>query len=169
MANEEMDTNVVTEDNTNEDTNEDTYTEEESTYSQMSAEDYEALQNRLKKAEDTIVKYKKQMKGKVEDWEVITKTDFEVTRFVDRNPEYEWKEDQIKSYLKRWLTMDEVKRIVEPNQEVANRQKTNQTTITAWEYWWDQTSYTKDELANMSQAEYNKVMDLKDAWKVVIK
>lgn len=138
-------------------------------YSELTEADYYALQERLKKAEDTIVKYKKQAKGKSEDGDVITKTDLELVRFVDKNPEYEWKEDEIKSYLKKWLSLNEAKKLVSPNEEVINKNKTKQASITAWEWWWEQTTYTKEELAWLSQSEYNRVMDLKEAWKVVIK
>jgi len=150
-----------------------TTVEEETTteqYSELTEADYYALQERLKKAEESLVKYKKQAKtAPVVDGEIITKTDLSINRFIDKNPEYEGKEEELKSYIAKGLTIEQAKKIVEPNEEVVNRKKTKESVITAWEQWGEKTSYTKKELEEMNQSEYNKVMDLRSKWKVVIK
>lgn len=141
-------------------------------YSEITEDDYYALQSKLKKAEEAVVKYKKQAKKApvvTNNENLVTKEDLELTRFVDKNPEYEWKEDDIKNYLKKGLSIQDAKKLVEPDETNNNRIKTKQASITSWEQGSEQTTYTKEELVNLNQTEYNRVMDLKDAWKVVIK
>lgn len=133
--------------------------------------DYYKEVERRKKAEEALVKYKKQAKSvtKDENWDYLTKTDLEITRFVDKNPEYEGKEDEIRTYLKKWLTISQATKLVDPDETVVNQKKTKSSSITAWESEGTQSTYTKDELAWLSQSKYNEVMALKEAWKVVIK
>lgn len=154
-----------------EDFEDETDNETTDNYSELTVDDYNALQARLKKAESKLVEYKKQAKQtpKETEWDVLTKKDLDIVRFIDKNPEYEWKEDEIKSFLSKNLTLDQAIKLVKPNEEVINRQKTKQASITAWEQWWEQVTYTKDEIAWLSQSEYNRIMDLKEAGKVVIK
>jgi len=61
-------------------------------YSEITEDDYYALQSKLKKAEEAVVKYKKQAKKApvvTNNENLVTKEDLELTRFVDKNPEYE--------------------------------------------------------------------------------
>ncbi len=132
-------------------------------------DDYVKLKNRLEKAEKTLVEYKKKAKTTTSTWDALTKQDLDVIRFIDKNPGYEWKETEIKSLLKKGLSMEQVKKLVEPDKTEENREKTKSASITTWESWWDKTTYSMSELENMSQAEYEKVMDLVDKKKVVIK
>jgi hypothetical protein len=52
---------------------------------------------------------------------------------------------------------------------VINRRKTKETSITWWDFDLNQTTYTKEEIAELSQSEYNKVMEQYEAWKIRIK
>lgn len=134
-------------------------------------DDYLKLKDRLAKAEKRLVEEKKKAKATVEKetGNFLSKEDYKLERFLDKNPGYEWKEEEIKKYMKKWLELDEIKKLVEPDSSYANKEKTKQASITAWESGWGQTSYTKQELADMSQEKYNQVMDLKAQWKVVIR
>ena len=148
-------------------------TEVEDDFSDLTEDDYFKLQERLKKAESTIVKYKKWAKAKKSEepsnTDAVTRADLELMKFVAKNPEYEWAEDEIKSYLSKWLTINQAKKLVEVDETVKNRAKTKSSSITAWEVWWTKTQYSVDELEKMSQTEYNRVRDLIDEWKAVIK
>jgi hypothetical protein len=133
-------------------------------------EDYLAVKKRLAKAEKTLVEYKKKAKtSNWTTWEVVTKQDLELIRFIDKNPWYEWKEDEIKKYLSKWLGLSEIKRLVEPDDTFDNREKTKTTSITAWEYISSQNTYTISELEKLSQSEYEKVMTLVENWKASIR
>jgi ApbE superfamily uncharacterized protein (UPF0280 family) len=58
-------------------------------YSELTEADYYALKERLEKAEETIVKYKREKKSSNSDEDIITKSDLELIRFIDKNPEFE--------------------------------------------------------------------------------
>lgn len=131
-------------------------------------EDYIALKERLKKAESTLVDYKKKAKNIDTNGEILTKQDLEIVRFIDKNPEYEWKETEIKTLLKKWLDMKQVAKLIEPDKTLENRERTQSASISAWESWWSQAKYSIEELEKLSQKEYEKVMDLADKWQVVI-
>jgi hypothetical protein len=51
----------------------------------------------------------------------------------------------------------------------ANKEKANAINITSWEPFKNTKVFTREQLTNMSQTEYNKVMELKEKWKVVIR
>jgi len=123
-------------------------------------EDYVKVKERLAKAEKSLVDYKKKAKTNTSEWEII--------RFLDKNPEYEWNETEIKNYLKKWLSLNEIKKLVEPDKTWENRQKTQTTSISAGESWWSQTKSSVAELEKLPQKEYERVMDLVDNWKAVI-
>jgi hypothetical protein len=132
------------------------------------------MKERLKKAENKIVDFKKNAKKTYEtsNWDSITKSDLDLIRFVDKNPAYEWKEDELKSYMKKWLSIAEAKKLVSPDETTTNRARTKSSSITAWEQWWTKTQYSMDEIekfAKTNQAEYNRVTDLIESWKAVIK
>ena len=143
-------------------------TEEEVTY-----DDYHTERQKREKAEKTLVKYKRQLKemkanNTQTDSDVLTKTDYKIMSFIKDNPTYNWCETQFKDYLSKGLSFDEAKKLVEPNKALENRQKLKSSSITGGETSNTKTSYTQAELENMSQAEYNKVMDLVDNWKASI-
>lgn len=172
-TNEVIDT-VETDNEVNEELEKEVETKEETEddkFSDLTEDDYFKLQERLKKAESTIVKYKKWAKKSSEtsNWDAITKADLDLIRFVDKNPWYEWKEDELKSYMKKWLSITEAKKLVEPDEVVENRAKTKSSSISAWETWWSKTVYSIAEIENMSQSDYNRVMTNIESWKAVIK
>jgi len=127
----------------------------------------------LKKAEAALVKYKKEAKAnkseETSNTDTVTKADLELMKFVAKNPEYEWSEDEIKSYLKKWLTITQAKKLVEPDETVVNRAKTKSSSIAWWETWWEKTQYSVAELEKMPQSEYNRVRWLIQSWKAVVK
>ncbi len=151
--------------------NEEVEINDDNNFSDITEDDYYTLKERLSKAESTIVKYKKNAKKTPEssDWEVITKKDLELIRFIDKNPEYEWKDEELKSYMKKWLSITEAKKLVTPDETTTNRAKTKSSSIAAWEQWWTKAQYSTAELEKMSQSEFNRVTDLIDSWKAVVK
>jgi hypothetical protein len=80
----------------------------------------------------------------------------------------EYKSELLK-YRKDWFTMKQAKALVENDDKtIENRKKINSMNVTDWESTWKNT-YSRDELAKLSQSDYNRVMDLKDKGQVKIK
>lgn len=131
---------------------------------------------RAEKAEKKLVELKKQLKEKEaikkDSWLSEDELDLreEVSDFIRENPEFkEYRNDMLK-YRKQGFTIKQAKALIENDDKtIENRKKLEQTKITSWEFSWDKSVYTKDEIAKMSQAEYNKFRDLKDQWKVSVK
>jgi len=101
MSDLKNETNEVIE--TNEELETEVNTEVENDFSDLTEDDYFKQQERLKKAEAALVKYKKEAKAnkseETSNTDTVTKADLELMKFVAKNPEYEWSEDEIKSYL----------------------------------------------------------------------
>jgi len=69
----------------------------------------------------------------------------------------------------KWLTINQAKKLVEPDETVVNRAKTKSSSIAWWETWWEKTQYSVAELEKMPQSEYNRVRWLIQSWKAVVK
>ena len=125
---------------------------------------------RLDKAEKKLVELKKLIKEKPQEtWDYITKDELEIEKFITRNPELEEYKEDLNKYKKLWLSLEKAKLLIENDDKtIENRKKTNSMNLTNWEES-SKTTYNKSDLENMTQSEYNKIMALKEAWKIIIK
>lgn len=148
---------------------------------ELTVEDYKKERARREKAEKTLVELKKQLKEKEKAPEsTLSEKDLElrdeIRDFVKENPEFrEYKDDLVeyaKTFYSKWERIEsairKAKALVENDDKtIENRKKAN-LNITEWESWNKKTTYTHKELIGKSQEEYNKIMTLKEQWKVKI-
>lgn len=152
--------------------------EEETTYdteTELTVDDYKKEKARREKAEKALVDLKKQLKTKPEKeaQNLLSEKDLdlrdEVRDFIKENPELKDYKDDIIKHRKNGYSLKQAIAIVENDDNtIENRKKTNALNITTSDDSW-KTTYTKAELENLSQSEYNKIMALKESWKITIK
>jgi len=156
-------------------------TEIETTETTTDNVDIESLQSELadeknknKDLWDKIYKLKKERKvtntEKSDTW--FWKDDMEAMLnerdFYKTNPTMvEHKEDIDKFTSKGYSLKHAMDAVVEDNPDIAARQNTQNSNFTAWALDLQKTEFTKDELWNMNQSEYNKTMALIESWKAV--
>jgi len=123
----------------------------------------EELRRAKEKAEKAVVEYKKKLKDSK------PKVDNELETFIANNPEFEEHKKDLEVYKKKGLSLDEAKIIIENKDPILkNRQKANVWNISQWSYGGKQVEYTKQELADLPQSEYNKVMQRYEKWEIKI-
>ncbi len=149
-----------------------TETPDEITYEQ--AIEWKKKAERLEKAERKLVDLKKRVKNKPETkTESISEKDIELreelSEFLLENKDLkDYKTDLLK-YRKQGFTIKQAVALVETDDKtIENRKKSNSLNITTSEEP-GKTTYTKADLENMSQSEYNKIMSLKESGKIAIK
>lgn len=144
---------------------------EEITWEQ--AMEWKKKAERLEKAEKALVDKKRAEKAEKKnenksdsDSEAyITRQELAIERFLDKNPDFNEFKDDIVSYVKKGNSLEEAKILVENSETVKNRKKNDSLTISVGEPGGKITSFTKEALAKMGQAEYNRARDLMDAGK----
>lgn len=155
---------------------------DEITYEQ--AMEWKKKAERLEKAERTLVEQKRKLKEiektektvDLSDDVPMTKFDFEVERFLDKNPDKaEYRNEIVKYAKEKKLTLAQASILVESEDKtIKNRQKISQSRVSDWESP-EQSSYTKDYLAKLDPKNpkdrqlYNRIMDKIDAWKAYLK
>ena len=177
MAEFETDVDLDVEDTTEDDTQEDNETE-------LTVEDYQKEKARRQKAERTLVELKKQLKSKSSETtpNAITEEELvlreEISEFLSENKDLkEYRADLMKyakKMLSEWDSMKtairKAKALVENDDKtIENRRKTQSMNISEW--WWEQISIrtiTMEELWNKSQDEFNRLIALRDSWKLKI-
>lgn len=123
---------------------------------------------RAEKAEKRIVADKKATPKTESD--VMTKADYAMEKFLDKNPELSEYKSEIEKYTKTGLSLEDAKTLVlNSDKAKQNRDKTNSLGLSDWEPTFTKTSISKDELGKLSQSEYNKVMWDIESWKVKLK
>lgn len=130
------------------------------------------LREQLSKAEKAIVDLKRNSKKTKETthWEFLTKQDLDIIRHIDSNPELVGYEEDLKSYMEKWLNLSQATLLLKSENEVLkNRQTVNQMSVTWWESGSTKTTYSTADLEKLSWKEYNKVMNLIDSWKAIRK
>lgn len=145
----------------------------------ISYEEFEQLKKDAQakaKAEKKVVELKRQLKEMQSKTttegigEFVTKQELEMERFIATNPEMEEYREELAKYQAKGIALKQAKLLVENDDAtIANRKKTNAMNITRADWKTDKTTYTKKELEEMSQSEYNKVRDLIDAGKASVK
>lgn len=124
------------------------------------------------KAEKAIVDLKRNSKKPKEatQWEFLTKQDLDIIRHIDSNPELVGYEEDLKSYMEKWLNLSQATLLLKSENEVLkNRQTVNQMSVTWWESGSTKTTYSTADLEKLSWKEYNRVMNLIDSWKAIRK
>lgn len=143
--------------------------------------DSETIVNRTIKAEAKLqsMRNTKEDEPKGEDLkpepEVNTATQdfdtlYEERKFFENNPDFVESKDAILGYTSKWISYNEAMMLVERNDPTyLAREKTKQANFTSWDLPSnDKTSYTAEELMELPQGQYNKVMELEQAGKVKI-
>lgn len=169
---DDVTTDVETEDNTT-DSSSEVSTQEDITYiSFEQAIEWKKKAERLEKAEKTLVDQKRKLKelenrstATSED-APMTKFDFELEKFIDKNPEVsEYRDEIAKMAKEKKLTLAQAKILVESDDKtVSNRKKISQSRVSDWESP-ERNSYTKEQLAKMDRVAYNRAMDRIDSGK----
>lgn len=141
---------------------------DEITYEQ--AMEWKKKADRLEKAERTLVEQKRKLKdlesNPKSDDAPMTKFDFELEKFIDKNPEVsEYRDEIAKMAKEKKLTLAQAKILVESDDKtVLNRKKISQSRVSDWETP-EKSSYTKEQLAKMDRKAFNYAMDRIDAGK----
>jgi len=141
----------------------------------------EDLQARLSKAEAKIIDLKKSSTKetpKVEDTlkveptedtpNFMTREDYQKEEFFKNNTELLDHKDDINEYVSKWYSLEDAKTVViSKDKTIEARKNTENSNFTAWSLDIWKTSFTKEELWNMNQSDYNKTMALIESWKAV--
>jgi len=133
----------------------------------------ESANEKIKEMEKLIVKHKKENKESPEPTNTLSEIDIEKKveeiEFFKSNPDLSEFKDTIKDYTSKGLSLQEASTLAKSDPTYINRKKANDMSISGGESSSKKTTYTSSELAKLSQADYNKVMDLRDAGKVTVK
>lgn len=141
----------------------------------LTVDDYRSEKARRIKAEKTLVEQKRKLKeleSKSSDIpsDIMTKADYAMEKFLDKNPELSEYTKELSEYTKKGISLEEAKTLVlNSDKAKANREKTNSLGLSDWDPSFTRTSISKDELGKLSQSEYNKVMADVDSGKVKLK
>lgn len=117
---------------------------------------------------------KKEVSGEDLEWLVEAKlTEREKAKELDNylktNNLSEYKELFVE-YTSKWLSLEDAEVLLKrKDPSIANREIANKTNFTSGEFSSWKTTYSMDDLKNLSQFEYNKVMEMKQQGKVIIK
>jgi hypothetical protein len=141
----------------------------------LTVDDYKAEKARRIKAEKTLVEQKRKLKeleGKSSEnsSDIMTKADYAMEKFLDKNPELSEYTKELSEYTKKGLSLDDAKTLVlNSDKAKQNREKTNSLGLSDWETTSTQTSISRAELekiAKSNQWEYNRIRDLMDSGKM---
>lgn len=100
------------------------------TGAELTVDDYNKEKARREKAEKALVELKrkaKELEGKSsESSDVMTKADYAIEKFTDKNPELSDYTDELKAYQKKGLSLDEAKTLILNSDKArVNREKVN--------------------------------------------
>lgn len=137
-------------------------------------DDYNREKARREKAEKTLVEQKRRLKELEakgsESSDVMTKADYAIEKFTDKNPELADYTEELKAYQKKGLSLDEAKTLILNSDKArVNREKVNSLGLSDGETSKEKTSITKAELAKIAEKnpkEYNRLRDLMDSGKL---
>lgn len=171
---DDVTTDVETEIDTPETTEVESETPEEVTYEQ--ALEWKKKAERLEKAEKTLVEQKRKLKelesksSLPADEQIMTKFDFELEKFIDKNPDVaEYRDEIAKIAKEKKLTLAQAKILVEADDKtIANRKKTTLSRVSDGDTP-EPNTYSKDYLAKLDprnpkdKETYNRIMDKVEA------
>lgn len=128
----------------------------------------------LYKAQHKIVEQKKAKKieqNTPNEWlsrEQLEKF-YEEKKFFETNPNMLEYKDQLNDFTSKGLSFEQAKKLViDWNPDIVARQQAQQSNFTDWTPNLTKNTYSMSELANLWQKEYNKVMKLREQWKINI-
>lgn len=102
--------------------------------------------------------------------DVMTKADYALEKFLDKNPELADYTKELKEYQDKKLSLDEAKvLILNSDKARVNREKVNSLGLSDWETSKERSTITKAELAKIAEKdpkEYNRLRDLMDSGKL---
>ena len=166
--------NEVKVEETNVDTTENKFEVPESFKDKYSENPDKAIEE-LYQAQHKIVEQKKAEKKNPVTTETawLSKEDldkfYQEKRFFEENKYLEEHKEDILSFTSKGLSFEDARLLVEKKDPtIQNRAIAQKTNFTSGIPDFKQSTYTHDELANLPQNEYNKVMDLKTQGKVNI-
>ena len=129
--------------------------------------------NKVKELENLVVKHKKERKESPEPTSTVSGIDIEKKveeiEFFRNNPDLADSKDKIKDYTSKGLSLQEASTLAKSDPTYLNRKKANDMSISGGESSSKKTTYSVSELSKLNQTDYNKVMNLRDEWKVVVK
>lgn len=129
----------------------------------------------LYKAQHTIIEQKKAEKQEpsVETkgmWRDELEKFYQEKKFFEENSHLSEHKEQILELTSKGIDFDDAKVLIErKDPTIQNRANAQKTNFTSGESSFDSRSFTKQELGEMSQSEYNKARDLIEAGKATIK
>ena len=149
-------------------------TTDDSDVTTLTEEDYYKEKARREKAEKALVELKrktKELEGKSsESSDVMTKADYAIEKFLDKNPELAEYTKELWEYQKKWLSLEEAKTLIlNSDKSRVNREKVNSLGLSDWETSKERSTITKAELGKIAESnpkEYNRLRDLMDAGKL---
>lgn len=128
----------------------------------------------LYKAQHTIVKQKTAEKQEpdVETkgmWRDDLEKFYKEQKFFEENSHLSEHKEQILEFTSKGIDFEDAKALIErKDPTIQNRAIAKQTNFTSWEPDFQISSYTQEQLENMSQKEYEKIKSLQEQGKVTI-
>lgn len=149
-------------------------TTDDSDVTTLTEEDYYKEKARREKAEKALVELKRKAKDleskSSESSDVMTKADYAIEKFLDKNPELAEYTKELWEYQKKWLSLEEAKTLILNSDKArVNREKVNSLGLSDWETSKERSTITKAELGKIAESnpkEYNRLRDLMDAGKL---
>jgi type II secretory pathway component PulF len=141
----------------------------------LTEDDYFREKARREKAEKALVEQKRRLKeleSKSSDTpsDVMTKAEYAMEKFLDKNPELSEYTKELSEYTKKGLSLEDAKTLVlNSDKAKQNREKTNSLGLSDWEASSRKSSYTMselDKLASKDPQEYYRVRNEMDAGKI---
>lgn len=148
---------------------------EDSTETELTVDDYKKEKARREKAEKTLVELKKQLKNKeATPTNALTEEKLalreELTEFLSERKDLKEYKSELLKYREQWFTIKQAVALVENDDKtIENRRKTQSMNISEWS--WEKVdirTITMAELWNKSQDEFNRLIALRDSWKLKI-
>lgn len=141
---------------------------------ELSIDDYNREKNHRIKAEKRLVELKKELKElksqKQNQEGIMTKAEYAMEKFMDKNPELEEYREDFEKFVKKGNSLEEAKILVlNSDKSIENRKKLESMSITDGDGNPTKSTITRKELETMSQEEYNKTRELMKSGKIKIR
>lgn len=153
---------------------------------ELTTDDYYKEKSSREKAENNWVKPTKQLLKKYwfksldeldaklgsrpQEVESLVNATLEEREFYAKNPDLADYKEEVKSYQAKWLSLDEAKTLLMNSDKVLEaRQKLAESKLSTWENGISKRYFSEDEVAKMSQKEYEQFRDLLDKGEVKLR
>lgn len=140
---------------------------------ELTVDDYNKLKREHEKATKKLVELKKQLKTQTKETPMLTEEKLalreEVSEFLLDNKDYkEYKTDLLK-YREQGFSIKQAIALIEADDKTIENRKKSTINISEWS--WEKVdirTITMAELWNKSQDEFNRLIALRDSWKLKI-